>query len=210
VAPGFLDILLIVYICTNATKALIVFGRFAPAMDAALRRRVALTAVGVATFVCLLFAAIGRTLLVVFHISPAALAIAGGVILLTVALKLVSGDAAGSAKPDAPPARTPGIGLATYPLALPLMASPHGLVAIVSLTGSGSLEQAAMTSAAVVVVMAANLLVLLFAGTLLRALGPTTFKVAATVSGLLLAALAVQMVVDGLGDLGLVKAAGVR
>lgn len=206
--PGFLDILLIVYICTNATKALIVFGRFAPAMDAALRRRVALTAVGVATFICLLFAAIGRTLLFAFHISPAALAIAGGIVLLTVALKLVGGHADGPAKPDAAPARAPGIGLATYPLALPLMASPHGLVAIVSLAGSGSLVQAAMTSAAILVVMATNLLVLVYAGKVLAALGPTTLKVAATVSGLLLAALAVQMVVDGLRDLGLARAAG--
>jgi multiple antibiotic resistance protein len=56
--------------------------------------------------------------------------------------------------------------------------------------------------------MAANLLVLLYAGKVLAALGPTTLKVAATVSGLLLAALAVQMVVDGLRDLGLAKAAG--
>lgn len=204
-ATGFLDILLIVFICTNAMKALVVFGRFAPAMDAALRRRVAFTSVAVATFVCLAFAAIGRTLLVAFRISPAALTIAGGIVLLTVALKLVSDGGSAPAAPDA--ARAPGAGLAIYPLALPLMASPHGLVAIVSLAGGGSLDQALLTSAAILVVMGANLVVLLFAGRVLGALGPTPFKVAATVSGLLLAALAVQMAVDGLAALGLVKAA---
>lgn len=206
-AAGFLDILLIVFICTNAMKALVVFGRFAPAMDAALRRRVAFTSVAVATFVCLAFAAIGRTLLVAFRISPAALTIAGGIVLLTVALKLVSDGGSAPAAPDAAPARAPGAGLAIYPLALPLMASPHGLVAIVSLAGGGSLDQALLTSAAILVVMGANLVVLLFAGRVLGALGPTPFKVAATVSGLLLAALAVQMAVDGLAALGLVKAA---
>jgi multiple antibiotic resistance protein len=210
VAPGFVDILLMVYICTNAAKALIVYGRFAPAMDAALRRRVVLTAVGVATLTCLLFAAIGRFLLQVFHITPAALAMAGGVILLTVALKLLSDDGAPKAIPDSAPARAPGIGLAYYPLALPLMASPHGLVAIVSLTGSGSLDQAALTSAAILLVMAGNLAVLLFADKVLAWLGPTTFKVAATVSGLLLAALAVQMVIGGLVELGIATTAGVR
>lgn len=206
-APGFLDILLIVYICTNATKALIVYGRLAPAMDASLRRRVVLTSVGVAALTCLVFAFVGRHLLDLFRISPPALAIAGGLVLLTVALKLV-GDDGTAPKADAGAAPRPGIGVAYYPLALPLMASPHGLVAIVTLAGGGSLEQAAMTSAAILVVMSANLAVLLFADKVLATLGPTTFKVAATVSGLLLCALAVQMAIGGLVELGLVPRAG--
>lgn len=201
--PGFLDVLLTVYICTNATKALIVYGRAAPALDAPTRRRVVLTSVGVATIVCLLFAFAGRHMLDAFRISPAALAIAGGVVLLTVALKLVN-DVGPAAAPDAAPARAPGIGLAYYPLALPLMASPHGLVAIVALSGTGGLEQATMTSIAIVLVMANNLVVLLFADKVLAILGPTTFRVAATVAGLLLCALAVQMAIGGLETLGLV------
>lgn len=204
--PGFLDILLIVYICTNCTKALIVYGKFTPVMEPALRRRIVFTAIGVATFTCLLFVFVGTLLLRGFYISQPALMLAGGVILLAVALQLVHDDGTAQ-KADAAPAPAPGIGIAYFPLALPLMASPHGLVAIVSLTGSGDRVQMLMTAAAVLLVMTNNLIVLLLAEKVLALLGPTTLKVAATIAGLLLSALAVQMMVTGLTELGLLPAA---
>jgi multiple antibiotic resistance protein len=74
---------------------------------------------------------LGSVIFGALKISIPALLIAGGIILFAFALPMVIGE--DKQKESDSPSPPPSIEIATYPLAVPLMASPHGLVAIVSM-----------------------------------------------------------------------------
>ena len=84
-----------------------------------------------ATVVALLFVIAGEFLLDAFHVSMPALKLGGGLLLVLFALEMVLG----SKSPEAPKtALAASTNIAVYPLAMPLMVTPQGLVAIVTLT----------------------------------------------------------------------------
>ena len=140
---------------------------------------------------------IGEGLLSAFHISLAALKIAGGLILLLFALHLVLGEERKDEAETGPPA--PSLDIAVYPLAMPLMATPQGLVAIVTLAASMRGGGLLLLLALVLVVMVFNLFFMLFADRILGLLGPAALKVVLRVFGLLLCGLAVQLIFWGSG-----------
>ena len=90
--------------------------------------------------------------------------------------------------------------IAAFPLAIPLMAGPGAITATVLLAGraDGNLLLLALLIAVVVVVAAACLVAFLFAARISRLLGMTGNIVLSRLLGVLLAALAVQYVVDGI------------
>ena len=98
--------------------------------------RVAFRSVAIASSVCLLFAVLGEAILRLFKVSIPAFQIGGGIIVLLFSLEMVMGGkqgskdgAGGSGEANA----ELSLDIAAYPLAIPLMASVSGLVAIVSL-----------------------------------------------------------------------------
>jgi multiple antibiotic resistance protein len=107
------------------------------AADVGMRHRIALRAALTSAVALLAFLFVGESVLKGLHVRLPAPEIAAGIILLTVALALVRNDGTAAATYDAAPTRAPGIGFAHFPLALPLMASPRGLIAIVSLADGG-------------------------------------------------------------------------
>jgi multiple antibiotic resistance protein len=94
--------------------------------------------------------------------------------------------------------------IAVFPLAIPMIAGPGSMTAAVLLTGRAHdlVEQAAVL-ATLVLVIAATFLAMVAADRLVKFLGLTGANVVARVSGVLLAALAMQFVFDGLKDSGI-------
>jgi multiple antibiotic resistance protein len=89
---GFADIVIILPITIGLLRAAIVHAKLIGGQEPAFRREVAIRTGTVATIACLLLAFAGHVLLGVFHISLPALKIAGGLILLPVALHMIMGD----------------------------------------------------------------------------------------------------------------------
>jgi multiple antibiotic resistance protein len=91
---------------------------------------------------------------------------------------------------------------------MPMMATPQGLVAITALTAATTTHMQMLGIALIVAaIMVFNLICLLAADKIIKALGPSTLKIVEKVAGLLLTALAIQLMILGLVDLGVIDKA---
>lgn len=172
------------------------------------RRAVAVKAVGIATCILLVFAFGGNALLSSLGISLAALRISGGILLLLMAVGMVFGEAAGSRRPSGEEAleamQKPDISV--FPMATPLIAGPATIGASLLLmaeTRGEILLQLAVVGALLAVLLI-TLLLFMAASTVQRILGVTGLHVVSRMIGVVLAALAVQFMLDGLLQSGLV------
>ncbi len=154
------------------------------------RTAAALRATLVAVLVIALFALFGQSILNYLHISIAALQGAGGLLLLLIALELLTGKESDSLS-------NAGVNVALVPLGTPLLAGPGAIVATMLAVrraegGGGYLAVAAALVAALLVVY----LFMRFASGIRRVLRESGTMLLTRIAGLLLAAIAVQMVAD--------------
>ena len=164
------------------------------------RRSVALRACLIAGAILVGAALIGDWLLRQLGITLPAFRVAGGLLLFAVAFEMVLGLRARHEAKDAEQAiEEHSQDIAAFPLAIPLMAGPGAITATILLAGQAAYRPAwlAVLLAVVVVVMAACLMAFLAAGRIGKLLGVTGSVVLSRLLGVLLAALAVQYVVDG-------------
>ncbi len=170
-------------------------------LNTAQRREVALRGTIIA-FCILLGAGLGGAkLLELLGISLSAFRIAGGLLLLSAAAEMVF-DRRGQRQQDI---ATTAVSvdhvrnIAAFPLAIPLMAGPGGITAMILLAGRASGDWAKLTALYAVagVVMLACYLSFLAAERISAALGITGRAVISRLLGIILAALAVQFVIDG-------------
>lgn len=170
-------------------------------MPAKLRHRVALRAALIAGLILIGSALVGNWLLDRLAISLSAFRIAGGLLLFSIATEMVFGvrmRREGEAAEQAIEERARNI--AAFPLAIPLMAGPGAITATVLLAGraDGNLLLLGLLLAVVAVVAASCFAAFLLAVRIGRLLGVTGNIVLSRLLGVLLAALAVQYVVDGI------------
>jgi multiple antibiotic resistance protein len=165
-------------------------------LDEAIRRRVALEASLIAFCVLAGAALIGDWLLAKLGISLAAFRIAGGLLLFAIAFEMVF-QRRNERKIEQ--AGQLGAAMATFPLAVPLMAGPGGITAMVLLAGRLGYTPLALGALIAIlgVMMLACYLVFLSAVKLERLMGPQGEALLGRLLGVLLAALAVQYVADG-------------
>ena len=164
------------------------------------RQSLAARAVIVAGVLLLVFAIGGTFILSLLHVSMPAFQVAGGVLLFLQSLTLTFGRSGLSSISEGEhrEAERPG-DIAVFPLAFPLIAGPGSLSAIVLLMGrSDGLINGASTIAILLLCLALTFAALLASEILQRWLGETGTDVVGRISGVLLAALAVQFVFDGL------------
>jgi multiple antibiotic resistance protein len=164
------------------------------------RRSVAVRASIIAGVVLIGTALIGDWLLHTLSISLPAFRIAGGLLLFSIASEMVFGVRIRRESQTAEEAVEEHVrNIAAFPLAIPLLAGPGAITATVLLAGraNGNLMLIAVLIAVVVLVAAACFLAFLFAERIGRAIGLTGNIVLSRLLGVLLAALAVQYVVDG-------------
>ncbi|WP_062225564.1 MarC family protein [Aureimonas frigidaquae] len=165
------------------------------------RRRIAFQASTIAFLILAVFALFGLALIEAIGVSLGAFRVAGGLFLFTIAFELVfekrqhrKEKSAGEAVPH--PEDTPDV--AAFPLAIPLLAGPGAISAVILLSGNlpGLLGQSLLLMV-IALVCAATFLFLSVADRLDRLMGATGRAVVTRLLGVLLAALAVQFVADG-------------
>lgn len=162
------------------------------AMTAKERHRAARQAVLVAAGVIVAFALFGQRLLDYMHISLPALQASGGLLLLLIALDLLTG------KMEDPEAPNGNVNIAMVPLGTPLLAGPGAIVAamlFVQRVDGTSAEWLAVVLGFAGVVLS-MWVAMRFAGVILRILGESGTLLVTRIAGLLLAAIAVQLVAD--------------
>jgi multiple antibiotic resistance protein len=169
-------------------------------LSAAHRRQVALRAVLIAVAILAGSAIVGDWLLHKLAITLPAFRIAGGLLLFSIASEMVFGVRIERQSKTAEEALDERVrNVAAFPLAIPLMAGPGAITATILLAGraSGHPPQLAILLGVVAIVCAACLAVFLLAGRIERFLGTTGNLVLQRLLGVILAALAVQFVIDG-------------
>lgn len=165
------------------------------------RRRVALRGVAIASGVLVGFALFGEVLLGALGIELAAFRIAGGILLLLLSIDMVmvrhTGLRTTTDSEEAESGKRADISV--FPLAIPLTAGPGAMTSVVLLMSAaeGNPARIAVVLGELVAVLLLTLACFLGAGRLMRLLGITGVNVVTRVSGLLLAALAVQFGIDG-------------
>ena len=158
------------------------------------RKRSAREATLVSLAVILVFAIFGRYILKFLGISVPALQTSGGLLLLLVALELLTDKADESPDPEAV-----STNVALVPLGTPLLAGPGAIVAamVAVESASGSIVGWTSVTAAMIATHVVIWLTLRFSVALHRFLGDSAIRVLTRIFGLLLAALAVQMIAAG-------------
>ena len=174
------------------------------------RRRTAIRGTIIAGAILLLFAAFGQSILHMFGISLAALRASGGVLLLLIAIDLVFARHSGatSTTDEENVEAKSRTDISVFPIATPLIAGPGAMGASILLVAAaandGDYMKVAITIAALVSVLLLTLGLMLAATTVNRLLGVTGVQVLSRIFGVLLAALAVQFIFDGIKHSGLV------
>jgi multiple antibiotic resistance protein len=158
-----------------------------PARD---RIRAGTQAVALALGVIVVFAVAGQTLLDYLHVDLPALQGAGGLLLILISLELLTG------KQDDPNQQVTS-NIALVPLGTPLLAGPGAIVATMLFVqqADGVAEYMAI-AVGIVAVMVAVWLTLRFSGVIVKILRPGGIEVLTRIAGLLLAAIAVQLIAD--------------
>jgi multiple antibiotic resistance protein len=199
--------LLTLFVVIDPVGLVPVFLSLASARSASAQAGIARRAVLVAGTVLLSFAVAGGPVLAYLGISFSALRIAGGILLFRIAVDMVFAQFRRETPEEEAEARAKE-DISVFPLAIPLIAGPGALASILILgseaRGEPSLFALVLAAAAAVLLVA--YLFLRVATRLGRLLGQTGINVVTRVLGLILAALAVQYVADGLVALNLFHA----
>lgn len=168
-------------------------------LDAASQRRIAFRAVMVAGAILIAFAVLGDQIIAFFGITIQAFEIGGGLLLFATAFRMVfasgNGTHPSSPGPDSDSTLTQ---IAVFPLAIPMMAGPGAISATILLASRpGGWLGVAILIGAIVVLMALSYLVLVASNRIDRALGTVGRVVASRLFGVILAALAMQFIGQG-------------
>ncbi len=155
------------------------------------RRWVAVREVGIAFSVLFAFMFLGEGFLRVMHLSERSLEVAGGVILLMVAIRMIFSHEGGVY--GTPEGKEPLI----FPLAVPLLAGPSAM-ATVLLLASRQPERMLSWVGALASAMAVSLVVLLMCDRIRRWVGDSVVAAVEKLMGLVLTAIAVEMILAGL------------
>lgn len=180
-----------------------VFIALTPGLSAAQRHRIGFRALAIAAILMMIFALAGEAILGAIGISISAFRIAGGLLLFLTAIDMLferrterrehqgEGD---------PIQHDPSV----FPLAMPLLAGPGALASMILLTGEApGVLHMVMINLVMLSVLVIAMALFLVATPLARALGRTGVMVVTRLLGMLLAALSVQFVIDGLKGSGL-------
>lgn len=165
------------------------------------RRQVAIRACLIAFAIMAFFAVAGDVVLTALGVSLPAFRIAGGLLLFWIAFEMVFERRTERKQQTADTAITQDHirNVAAFPLAIPLMAGPGALTAMILLAGRAAGDPTMLIALAAIcgLVVLACLVTFLLAGPLSRLLGITGNVVLTRLLGVVLAALAVQFVIDG-------------
>jgi small neutral amino acid transporter SnatA (MarC family) len=201
-AAFVIDTFLLLLIGIGPKIALVPFLEATAGMPEATKRRVLRKMLTTAATVAALLLILGGLLTRLLHFSPGAL----GIILLFIAVSMVFGlQAAGG---DHPVEGKDPMQVAVFPLAVPYLLNPAGIVVLVTLSAEAeSIAVLAVAVGVLVVVLVLDVVVFRWAVQVSSKLDASRMLVTEKVFGFLLAALGVQLILNGLSDVGVIHLA---
>jgi multiple antibiotic resistance protein len=193
----FWEVFVTLLVITDPPGTVPVFLGLTSERPAAERNRLAWQAAVVALGVIVAFALFGRSILSYLGVQFPALQAAGGLLLLLVSLQLLTGKAAAPEEQEMAKAN-----VAFVPLGTPLLAGPGAIVAtMLFVQRTGSAGQAVAFGVAIVAVVVLLWLAMRFSGAILALLRDSGVELLTRIAGLLLSAIAVQLVIGAVRTL---------
>jgi MarC family membrane protein len=204
-----IDIFLLLLIGIGPKIALVPFVELTAGMDAKTKARVLRKMLVTAGTVAILLLVLGGLLARLLHFSTGALSVAGGLILVIIAIGMVRGPTGPEAEQrEAAEARDP-MEMAVFPLAVPYLLNPAGIVVLVTVSADAvSVGHIAIVCALVALVLALDVGVFRWANRVSDHLDQSRMLITEKVFGFLLAALAVQLILNGLDAVGVIHLIG--
>lgn len=199
------DLFLLLLIGMGPKIALVPFLDLTKGMDAGTQKQIANRMVRTAVVTALILAVLGWFLMRLLHFTPGAANIAGGIVLLLLALHMLVSPGK-SDHQEAASGRDP-MSMAIYPLAVPYLLNPAGIATLVIASSDvNSIVSGVVVIGLVLLVGAFDFAVFRNMDKIAKHLDPSRLAITEAVFGVLLAALAVQLMVNGLADLGIIDA----
>lgn len=201
------DLFILLLIGMGPKIALVPFIDLTKNMDGDTQRKVAQRMVQTGVTTALILAVLGWFLMRLLHFSAGAANIAGGIVLLLLALHMLVSPGKDDHQEKA--SGRDAMQMALYPLAVPYLLNPAGIAALV--IASSEVDSLLMVVVLVGLVLLVGLidwLIFRNMDKLSKHLDPSRLAVTEAVFGVLLAALAVQLMLDGLHDLGIISILG--
>ena len=199
------DMFLLLLIGMGPKIALVPFLELTTGMDADLQKQVANKMVRTGITTALLLVVLGWFLMRLLHFTPGSANIAGGIVLLLLALHMLVSP--GKTDHDEKAADRDPMRMAVYPLAVPYLLNPAGIAALVIASDDiKSIAAGVVLVAIVLLVGVIDFAVFRNMDKLAKHLDPSRLAITEAIFGVLLAALAVQLMFEGLVDLGIVSA----
>ncbi len=207
-ATFVIDTFLLLLIGVGPKIALVPFLDATRGMPQATQRRVLRKMLTTAATVAVLLLILGGLLTRLLHFSPGALGVASGIILLIIAVTMVLGPRDQNSDSHPVEDRDP-MQLAVFPLAVPYLLNPAGIVVLVTASAEAvSVAVVAVVVGILIVILALDIVVFRWAVQVSSHLDASRMLVTEKVFGFLLAALAVQLALDGLSDVGVIHLTG--
>jgi multiple antibiotic resistance protein len=209
-AAFVIDTFLLLLIGIGPKIALVPFLDMTAGMTESTKRRVLRKMLITAALVAALLLILGGLLTRLLHFSPGALGVASGIILLIIAVSMVLGQGNGGGNGGGHQiiGRDP-MQVAVFPLAVPYLLNPAGIVVLVTLSAeASSLAVFGVAVGVLVVVLVLDVVVFRWAAAVSSKLDASRMLVTEKVFGFLLAALGVQLVLNGLADVGVIHLTG--
>jgi len=188
----FIEVFITLFVIMDPPGTVPIFLGLTSAMTHKQRAKAARTAIFVAAGVILAFAVFGQQLLTYMHISIPALQASGGVLLFLISMELLTG------KMEEPTASSKNVNVALVPLGTPLLAGPGAIVASMLFVQRADGDVRDLTSIFVGFFLVCVCLwaAMRFASVVHRLLGEGGTLLVTRIAGLLLAAIAVQLIAD--------------
>ena len=207
-ATFVIDTFLLLLIGIGPKIALVPFLEMTKQMPEATKRRVLRKMLTTAATVAVLLLVLGGLLTRLLHFSPGALGVASGIILLIIAVTMVLGQHEGNSASHPAEDRDP-MQAAVYPLAVPYLLNPAGIVVLVTASAEASTVAVdAVVVGLLIAILALDVVVFRWAVQVSSHLDPSRMLVTEKIFGFLLAALAVQLMLNGLSDVGVIHLTG--
>jgi multiple antibiotic resistance protein len=201
-AAGAIDTFLVLLIGIGPKIALVPFLEITAPLDPAAKQRVLRKMMTTAATVAVLLMALGELLRALLHFTIGSLSIAGGVILLVLAVWMVLGPAPANSHRQA---EKDPMQLAQFPLAVPYLLNPVGIVGLMTISAEAqSLSVLAAEFGILVLVLLLDVVVFRGANRVSEKLDENRMLVTEKVFGFLIAAIAVQLILDGLALSGVI------
>jgi multiple antibiotic resistance protein len=195
---------LILLTTIDPVGTILVFASVSARLEPQVRSALAGRAIVIAAATLLGFLALGQLALGAMHVSLYSFQLAGGLFLLLFGIQMTFGDIMRHASLENETGRDPAV----FPLAIPAIASPGALLAVVVLTDNTiySVGSQLLTAGVLLLILGVTYVGMRWADTFVRLLGRSGGAALIRILGMILAALAVEMAIQALARLGIIAA----